>query len=66
MKQTKPSSRTDRLGHGSWPSQPRQVLERDRRFGVTRRTDTPNLRVDIVVAAQMRDSWLAGRLLHAR
>jgi hypothetical protein len=28
-----------------------QVLERDRRFGVTRRTDTPNQRVDIVAAA---------------
>jgi hypothetical protein len=43
-----------------------QVLERDRRFGVTRRTDTPNQRVHIVAAAQVRDSWPAGRLLHAR
>jgi hypothetical protein len=43
-----------------------QVLERDRRFGVTRRTDTPNQRVHIVAAAQVPDSWPAGRLLHER
>jgi hypothetical protein len=41
-------------------------LAGERRFGVPRRTDTPDQRMPIVVAAQVRDLRPAGRLLRAR